>query len=85
MKKIKKNNKNIKKGLVIAISGDKTVKVEVKRSVRHKILKKLYIISRKFLVHDQENKAKMGDIISIMPGIKVSKNKSWHIVTDKLN
>ena len=73
----------IKEGIVIAKSGKDTIKVNITQKVRHKILKKLFTRSHKFLVHDPSNQAKIGDIVKIYPGRRISKNKSWHIYSKK--
>ena len=79
MKKTEAKILKTQKGVVVSISGQSTIKVEIKQKIQHKILKKLYTTSRRFLVHDPESKAQVGDSVMIIPGKRISKNKSWHI------
>lgn len=65
------------KGTVIKKSGDKTVKVEVERVVNHPIYKKNFKKTKNFLVHDEENKAQVGDIVTFYETKPVSKRKTW--------
>ena len=56
---------------------DKTVSVLVERRVKHPLYGKIVRRSKKYLVHDETNQAKMGDIVEIQEGRPISKNKSW--------
>ena len=67
-----------KKGHVTAISGDKTIKVEVHDYRPHPKYKKQYRITKRFLVHDPEGQGKVGDYVTIQQlGKKLSRRKSF--------
>ena len=66
-----------KQGTVIKNSGLKTVKVEVNEYRAHPKYKKRYRITKNFLVHNEEGKMKIGDLVVIKPCSPISKNKSW--------
>lgn len=68
-----------KQGIVISDSTDKTVVVRVDREVRHPLYKKNYRVSRKFHAHDEENKAKVGDVVEIAESKPLSKLKRWNV------
>ena len=68
-----------KQGIVVAISGQKTVKVEVADYRTHPKYKKRYRVTRNFLVHDESGKVKVGDHVSILPCRPLSKKKSWKL------
>lgn len=80
---MKKENKKIKflTGVVEKKSSIQTVKVRVNYRILHPILKKMYTKSRLFLVHDPKNQASLGDNVQIIPGKKLSKNKSWYLIS----
>ena len=64
-------------GKVVSEKMDKTVSVLVERRVKHPLYGKIVRRSKKYLVHDETNQAKMGDIVEIQEGRPISKNKSW--------
>jgi len=68
-----------KKGTVVKKSGEKTIKVQVIDYVQHPKYKKRYPKPKNFLVHDEKNEAKEGDVVIISQGNKVSKQKSWKL------
>ncbi len=64
-------------GRVVSDKMDKTVSVLVERRVKHPLYGKIVRRSKKYLVHDETNQAKMGDIVEIQEGRPISKRKSW--------
>ncbi|MDH3325071.1 MAG: 30S ribosomal protein S17 [Candidatus Peregrinibacteria bacterium] len=72
-----------KKGTVVKISGEKTIKVEVNDYRAHPKYKKRYRITKRFLAHDEKGVAKVGDEVSIKQCMPISKRKSWVLTTDK--
>lgn len=68
-------------GIVISKKTDKTVTVKVERLLMHPKYKKRYTLSKKYLVHDQENKAKEGDAVTIKEARPISKLKRWVLVS----
>ena len=67
-------------GTVVSDAMDKTVVVEVGRSVQHPKYKKFYTISKKYHAHDEENKYKIGDTVEIVETRPISKKKSFKVV-----
>lgn len=67
-------------GVVVSDKMDKTVVVRVDRTVLHSKYLKRFTKSRRFQVHDPENTAKNGDLVTITQMRPVSKNKCWRIV-----
>ncbi len=68
-------------GRVISIKMAKTATVEVERLVAHPIYKKRMKKTRNFHIHDEESKAKLGDIVKFAAGRPISKLKRWHLVS----
>ncbi len=67
-------------GTVVRDKMHKTIVVRVDRLVRHPKYRKVITRSSKFKVHDEENKAKIGDRVMIMETRPLSKEKRWRLV-----
>ncbi len=67
-------------GIVKKKSGDKTVAVEVERVYQHPVYKKTIRAKRKFLAHNPDNKAEVGDSVRIKSVRPISKTKRWLVV-----
>ena len=72
--------KRILQGTVISNKADKTISVLVERKIMHPMYKKFVTKSKKFSVHDSENKFNIGDIVSIRECNPVSKNKRFEVI-----
>ena len=66
-----------KKGVVVSDKMDKTVVVAVDILKTHSKYKKKYRSTKKYKVHDKENKYKIGDAVEIIPCHPISKDKSY--------
>jgi len=62
---------------VIADSTEKTIKVEIEGIVQHPRYKKYIKRHTRFLVHDPEEKCKVGDFVRIEECRPISKSKKW--------
>lgn len=74
------NTKTVKRsrvGKVVADSTEKTIKVEVEGMIQHPRYKKYIKRHTRFLVHDPEEKCKVGDLVRVEECRPVSKNKKW--------
>lgn len=77
------NDRNLRKkreGRVVSKSGDKTVVVLIERRIRHPLYEKEIRVSKKVHVHDEENKAGVGDVVRVMETRPLSKLKRWRLV-----
>jgi len=72
--------KKILNGKVIKDQNNKTVVVLVKRKYSHPFFKKVINSSKKYHVHDETNKFKVGDVIKIIESRPFSKKKKWEVV-----
>lgn len=70
----------ILKGTVVSDKMDKTVVVAVTRFVKHPKYKKYLKITKKFKAHSEDNAAKTGDLVSIVEGRPLSKDKRFSVV-----
>ncbi len=66
-------------GVVSSISGNKTIAVKVERRRTHPILRKQYLDSKKFMVHDEKNEALVGDKVSIVETRPISATKHFKL------
>ena len=71
--------KNEKIGQVVSTKMTKTIVVEVSRRVPHPLYKRIVGKRKKFYAHDEEGKAKMGDIVRIVECRPLSKLKRWQL------
>ena len=72
--------KKIYTGKVLSDRMDKTVVVGVTRLYQHPVYKKTVKKVTKFKVHDEENKCKVGDTVSIIEARPLSKEKRWAVL-----
>lgn len=68
-----------KTGVVVGDKMKKTVTVLVERPVRHPLYKKFIKRRKKFLVHDEYEKCKVGDVVKIVETRPLSKRKRWRV------
>jgi small subunit ribosomal protein S17 len=72
--------KKIYTGDVVSDKMDKTVVVAVTRLTQHPLYKKTIKKISKFKAHDEENKYKIGDKVSIIESRPLSKDKRWKVL-----
>ena len=63
------------RGKVVSDKMDKTITVEVATSKSHPLYSKRIKYSKKFKAHDENNEAKLGDIVEIMETRPLSATK----------
>jgi small subunit ribosomal protein S17 len=59
---------------------DKTIVVAVERLVRHPIYGRVVRRTKRYKAHDEQNVAKVGDVVELMETRPVSKQKRWRLV-----
>jgi small subunit ribosomal protein S17 len=60
---------------------DKTIVVQVERTLQHPLYGKTVKVSSKLYAHDPENSAGVGDRVTVMETRPLSKLKRWRLVT----
>lgn len=75
-----RNKRKVRIGRVVSDKMDKTIVVSVETYKRHKLYGKRVKYSKKFKAHDEDNRAKTGDIVKIMETRPLSKDKRWRLV-----
>ena len=73
----KLNKRKTKLGKVVSNAMEKTVVVEVERTVQHPVFLKYVRKKKKFMAHDERTECKMGDIVEIKECRPMSKRKHW--------
>lgn len=68
-------------GTVVAKPSDKTITVAINRVRTHRIYRKQYTVTKKYLVHDESNQAEVGDQVTIEETRPISKRKRWRLHT----
>lgn len=77
------NNGRVLRGKVVSSKMTDTITVAVERYVKHPKYKKYLRRTKKYLVHDAGNTAKVGDVVDITEVRPISKRKSFTLVTNK--
>lgn len=68
------------RGRVISDKMDKTVVVEVERTVKHPRYHKYIKHVRSFKAHDEDNSCKVNDLVVIEESRPLSRTKRWRVV-----
>jgi small subunit ribosomal protein S17 len=74
-----RNRRKERVGLIVSDKADKTVTVAVEALVRHPMYKKRVRRSKKFIVHDERNEARVGDTVRIIETRPLSARKRWRL------
>jgi small subunit ribosomal protein S17 len=69
-----------RRGVVVSDAMDKTIVVKVEAVRSHQRYKKVIRRSVKFHAHDEQNQAKVGDLVRIVETRPLSKSKNWRLV-----
>lgn len=77
---MERKNRRVLTGEVVSSTNDKTISVKVTTYRKHPLYGKQVIQTKKFSVHDEENKANVGDIVKIMETRPLSKTKRFRLV-----
>ena len=72
--------KKILSGIVVSDKPNKTITVIVERKYQHPILKKIVKVKKKYNAHDENNKFKNGDKVSIIECKPYSKTKKFEVM-----
>ena len=75
--------KKILTGIVVSDKPNKTITVMIERKYQHPVLKKVIKVRKKYSAHDENNKFKTGDKVSIIESKPFSKNKKFEVLGDK--
>lgn len=75
-----RNARKVRTGVVSAISGNKTIAVEISDRKAHPKYGKMMTINKKLHAHDEKCEAHLGDTVRVMETRPLSKTKRWRLV-----
>jgi len=75
-----RNQRKVQIGKVVSDKMDKTIVVAVETYKKHALYGKRIKYTKKFKAHDENNQAKIGDVVKIMETRPLSKDKRWRLV-----
>ena len=77
----RKFNRKTRSGVVVSDVNDRTAIVAVTSAARHRLYRKVIRRTRRYPVHDPENRATVGDLVVIEECRPISKTKRWRLVS----
>ncbi|WP_438449139.1 30S ribosomal protein S17 [Gorillibacterium sp. sgz5001074] len=75
-----RNERKVQIGKVVSDKMEKTIVVAVETYKKHDLYHKRIKYTKKFKAHDENNEAKIGDVVKIMETRPLSKDKRWRLV-----
>ena len=73
------SRRNEKVGVVVSTKMQKTIVVEIEIRKSHPKYKRVIKSNKKFYAHDEQNSARVGDVVRIREGRPLSKLKRWSL------
>ena len=77
---MERNSRKVYVGKVVSAKCDKTITVMVETYRKHPLYGKRVKYSKKFTAHDEQNVAKVGDVVEIMECRPLSATKRYRLV-----
>jgi small subunit ribosomal protein S17 len=75
-----RGRRKMRTGRVVSDSMDKTVIVAVERVVPHPLYGRRIKRTKRYMAHNEDNMAKVGDRVRLMETRPLSKRKRWRVV-----
>jgi small subunit ribosomal protein S17 len=73
------SRRNEKVGLVVSTKMQKTIVVEIEMRKAHPKYKRVLKSNKKFYAHDEQNSARVGDVVRIREARPLSRLKRWSL------
>ena len=64
-------------GVVVSDKTAKTIVVQIERTVRHPVYRKVLRRSQRYMAHDEKDEAQEGDLVQIVESRPLSARKRW--------
>ena len=77
---MERNARKVYRGTVVSDKMDKTITVMVETKKTHPLYGKRVKYSKKYTAHDENNQAKVGDIVKVVETRPLSKTKRYSLV-----
>jgi small subunit ribosomal protein S17 len=75
-----RNQRKVRTGTVVSNRMNKTIVVEVRRTLKHPLYERVVRTKSKLYAHDEKQEAGIGDTVRVMECRPLSKNKRWRLV-----
>lgn len=75
-----RNKRKVRTGIVKSARMQKTIVVNVERTLRHSLYNKTIKLTTRLYAHDPDEIAKEGDRVMVMETRPLSKTKRWRLV-----
>jgi small subunit ribosomal protein S17 len=76
----RQSGRKVRLGTVISDKMDKSIVVRVDRTMRHPLYQKTFRTFSKLYAHDENNEARVGDVVRLMETRPLSAMKRWRLV-----
>ncbi|WP_078551178.1 30S ribosomal protein S17 [Bacillus alkalicellulosilyticus] len=77
---MERNQRKVYTGRVVSDKMEKTITVQVETYKKDRLYGKRVKYTKKFKAHDEDNSAKIGDVVKIMETRPLSKDKRFRLV-----
>lgn len=77
---MERKSRKVRLGKVVSNKMDKSITIAVDRQIKHPIYGKFITKTTKYMAHDEQNEANIGDTVRIMETRPLSKNKNWRLI-----
>ncbi len=78
-----RGDRKVRKGTVTSKMGSKSVVVKVEYRELHPLYGKVVVRTKKYHAHDESDKVKVGDVVTIVETRPLSATKRWRVVEGK--
>jgi len=75
-----RNQRKVRTGTVVSNRMNKTIVVEVRRTMKHPLYERVVRTKSKLYAHDEKQEAGIGDTVRVMECRPMSKLKRWRLV-----
>ena len=75
-----RGKRKVRVGRVVSDRGEKTISVAVERMFRHPLYGRVIRRTKRYMAHDEENLAHIGDFVRIAETRPLSRRKRWRLV-----
>ena len=77
---MERNRRKVLRGTVVSDKMDKTIVVEITTKKSHPLYGRQVKYTTRFKAHDENNEAKVGDVVEVMETRPLSKDKHFRLV-----
>ena len=77
---VERGMRKTRTGRVVSNKMDRSITVTVDRQVKHPIYGKFITKTKKYMAHDENNDAGIGDLVTITETRPISKMKKWRLM-----